>query len=113
MSDSSNPAIAKPSDLGQRPAEALAAQPGASAAGGSAVAERRRDLPPPMRLDLHGGERVELVDDQVFADRVVVRAGERGIAMYPSSQAASWVVHFDRVGPKLRVIPERLLRVAQ
>ncbi|RMG14886.1 MAG: hypothetical protein D6731_09515 [Planctomycetota bacterium] len=73
---------------------------------------RRADLPDCMRLRLHGGERVRLLADQVFADKTVVRAGEQGVALYPSSQAASWVVRFTpRLGPKLRVVPERLLEV--
>ena len=63
-----------------------------------------------MAMRLHGGETIELVEDQIYADRVVIRAGERGRALYPSSQAASWVVHFSRVGPKFRVVPEPLLR---
>ncbi len=102
------PALAKPSDLAARPAGA-AAQP---VLGGDATAVAPgRALPPPMHFDLQGGELVELVEDQVFADRVVVRAGERGTALFPSSQAAAWVVRFPRVGRKERVIPERLLRV--
>jgi len=72
---------------------------------------RRRPLPPPMSLDLAPGAAVELAEDQVFADRVVVKAGEPGTALYPSSQAAAWVVRFPKVGSKLRVIPERLLRL--
>lgn len=101
-------AIAKPSDL-----ETTA--PGERPAPGTAVAEDetrtiRPELPPVMALDLQGGETIELTEDQVFADRVVVRAGERGRALYPSSQAACWVVHFPRVGSKFRIIPERLLR---
>lgn len=60
---------------------------------------RRRPLPPPMHLDLSGGEAVELAEDQVFADRVVVKAGEKGLALYPSSQAAAWVVRFPTSAP--------------
>ena len=37
--------------------------------------------------------------------------GEKGRAMHPSSQAAAWVVLFPRVGKRLRVIPEPLLRI--
>ncbi len=68
-----------------------------------------RTLPAPMAMRLAGGETVTLRQDQIFYDKVVIRAGERGKALYPSSQAASWVVHFPRVGPKFRVIPEPLL----
>ena len=63
-------------------------------------------------MRLHGGEIVTLREDQIFFDKVVIRAGERGKALYPSSQAAAWVVHFPRVGPKFRVIPEPLLEIA-
>lgn len=104
----SNPALAKPSDLAARRAGPVAPE----ARGGDATAVApERVLPSPMRFDLNGGELVELVEDQVFADRVVVRAGERGVTLFPSSQAAAWVVRFPRVGRKERVIPERLLRV--
>ena len=73
------------------------------------MASSTRDLPPPMKSAFHGGERVKLLKDQSCSDRVVIRKGELGTALYPSSQAASWVVHFPRVGAKLRVIPEALL----
>jgi hypothetical protein len=110
-----NPTIAKPSDLVRPAAAPRSAAPVSRAVvttgGGAALATR--PLPAPMHLDLGGGEIVELTEDQVFADRVVVRAGERGTALYPSSQAASWVVRFPRVGSKLRVVPERLLRIAE
>ena len=107
-----NPALAKPSDLGGASAAAAEAEPASAASGEQARSpERQRELPPPMALELQGGEDVKLLEDQVFADKVVIRRGERGRALYPSSQAACWVVHFKRVGPKLRVIPERLLQV--
>ncbi len=73
--------------------------------------DRPRDLPPPMQMRLHGGESVELIEDQVFADKVVIPAGEKGRVLHPSSQAAAWVVLFPGVGKKRRVIPEPLLRV--
>jgi hypothetical protein len=98
------PAIAKVSTAESPP------RPESEGAPPSGVAPDR-DIPPPMAMNLAAGSRVELVDDQVFADRVVIRRGEGGRILYPSSQAASWVVHFPRVGPKLRVVPEPLLRV--
>ena len=78
----------------------------------AAVTGRVRELPPVMRIAFEPGQLVELREDQVFSDRVVIRRGERGKTMYPSSQAAAWVVSFPRVGPKLRVIPEHLLQPA-
>ena len=68
-----------------------------------------RHLPPPFAVAYHGGETVTLAQDQLYADRVMIRKGERGRVMYPSSQAAAWVVHFPRIGPKYRVVPEPLL----
>lgn len=119
MSDSkerSTPAISKVSDLahsgaGGRPAAGVATP---LAAGESAPGEFvGRDLPHPMKLRLHGGERVRLLETQVYYDKVVIRAGELGRALHPSSQAASWVVHFPRVGPKPRVVPEPLLELVE
>ena len=81
------------------------------AIGKASDASRGRELPAPMSMKLQAGSEVELQDDQVFADRVVIRRGEKGRILYPSNQAASWVVHFRRVGPKFRVVPEPLLRV--
>jgi hypothetical protein len=72
-----------------------------------------RALPPPSAMGLKGGETVKLREEQVFWDKVAIREGEVGKALYPSSQAAAWVVHFPRVGPKLRVIPEHLLGVVE
>lgn len=105
-----NPAIARPSDL-------VPSQPAPRPTGAGAdlllshAHGRARPLPAPMQMRLHGGETVELIEDQVFADKVVIPAGEKGMALQPSSQAAAWVVRFPRVGKKLRVIPEPLLRV--
>ncbi|MGE0712600.1 MAG: hypothetical protein AB7N76_33370 [Planctomycetota bacterium] len=111
MSKHKNPAIAKPSDLvasGGSGRGTLAPEESVQAA--IAAGRQRAGLPAPMHMRLHGGEQVELLEDQVFADRVVIRAHERGRALYPSSQAAAWVCQFPRVGSKLRVIPEPLLR---
>lgn len=113
--DRSTPAISKVSDLAStgwsgRPGEA----PPSGAEGGEAPHGAHmvdRDLPEPMHMRLSGGETVRLRETQVFYDKVVIRSGEVGRALYPSSQAAAWVVHFPRVGPKFRVIPEPLLEV--
>jgi hypothetical protein len=112
-----NPAaLAHPSDLadsvpGSREAlSGLGPRDAAVLNAGLSAGRARVGLPAPMRMRLHGGEDIELAEDQIFADKVVVRAGERGRVLYPSSQAASWVVHFSRVGAKLRVLPECLLR---
>lgn len=113
MSKRKVPAIAKPSDL-LSTAQSPRGEVSGSSAGSAPAATStplRADLPPVMALELHGGEAIKLKADQVFADRVVIRAGEKGRAMYPSSQAASWVVLFPRVGAKLRVIPEHLLEL--
>ncbi len=96
--------LAKPSEL----------QPHASPAASPASPQARtctieRELPPPMKIAFVGGDQVTLLEDQLYADRVLVRRGERGRVMQPSSQAAAWVVHFPRVGPKYRVVSERLL----
>lgn len=105
-----NPAIARPSDL-------VPSQPAPRPSGAGAdlllshAHGRPRDIPSPMAMRLHGGETVELLEDQVFADKVVIPAGEKGLVLHPSSQAAAWVVRFRSVGKKLRVIPEPLLRV--
>jgi hypothetical protein len=69
-----------------------------------------RHVPPPMRIAFAPGDSVQLAEDQRYADKVLVRRGERGKVMHPSSQAASWVVWFPMMGPKHRVVPERLLR---
>lgn len=108
---STNPAIAKPSDLGQpfsRPAV------GAAAGGEATSPDRTRALPPPMELSLKGGETVELLADQTFADGRTIRSGRQGVALYPSSQAACWVVYFkdedEGRRSRMRVLPENLLR---
>jgi len=69
-----------------------------------------RELPPVYTLQFRGGELVELTKDQRYADQVVIRAGERGKTLHPSSQAASWVVLFPRISSsKPYVVPEWLL----
>jgi hypothetical protein len=99
-------ALAKPSEL------APAAPAGATA---TAVAHAhtpgvdRKNLPPVIRAVYHGGEKVQLQQDQLYADKVLIRRGETGRIMHPSSQAAAWVVLFPMVGSKLRVVPEHLL----
>jgi hypothetical protein len=66
-----------------------------------------RGLPAPVSIWLQGGERVRLKKTQEYADGVVVREGEIGTTVNPSSQAASWVVSFPKVaGSKLRVVPQ-------
>lgn len=108
-----SPALFRPSQAGgpeaAAPAKASASAP-AAAADAPHSPGTDRDLPPVMKIAFQGGDTVELLKDQFYADRVVVRAGERGKAMQPSSQAASWVVLFPRKGPKTRVVPEWLLR---
>lgn len=102
-------ALAKPSDV-------MPAAPAPSAPAGArahAADPHRGDLPAPMRIAFHGGEEVQLMQDQLYADKVLVRRGERGRVMHPSSQAASWVVWFPMVGEKYRVVPERLLQKAE
>ena len=101
----------RPSDVaGARTADAGdPARSGGSAA--SATQEPvRPELPAPMKIAFRGGELVELTKDQHYADLVVVRAGERGKTICPSSQAAHWVVLFPRIGPETRVVPEWRLR---
>ncbi|MCO5171623.1 MAG: hypothetical protein M9894_35415 [Planctomycetes bacterium] len=102
-------ALAKPSEL----------RPAAPAGGGAAVAEAddrahaadpHRPLPPVIRSAFRGGEDVQLTQDQLYADKVLVRRGERGRIMHQSSQAAAWVVWFPMMGDKLRVVPEQLLQ---
>ncbi len=100
-------ALAKPSEL----------RPGASSSGaGVATAERahagdpHRALPAPLHSPFRGGEDVQLTQDQLYADKVLVRRGERGRIMHQSSQAASWVVWFPMMGDKTRVVPEKLLQ---
>ena len=100
-------ALAKPSEL--RPA---APAPVAADDRAHAVDPHRADLPAPMRIAFRGGEEVQLMADQLYADKVLVRRGERGKVMHPSSQAAAWVVWFPMVGEKYRVVPERLLQKA-
>jgi hypothetical protein len=101
--------ITKPSEL-RPPSAAAPAAPGAPRA---MCPHLDRDLPPPIKIAFGGGDQVTLLEDQLYADKVLVRKGERGRVMYPSSQAASWVVHFPRVGAKYRVVPERLLARAE
>ena len=62
-----------------------------------------RSLPPVLQQKFHGGERVRLTRAQDYADRRV-EAGAEGLVMYPSSQAACWVVLFLADG-KMRVVP--------
>ena len=102
--------LATPSDLGDKPSGGTAA-PAATAPGGSATSLTEvRDLPPPYTIGFRGGELVELTKDQRYADQVVIRAGERGKTLHPSSQAASWVVLFPRISSsKPYVVPEWLL----
>ena len=113
------PAISRVSDLEStgwtgRPGESADAE-GAGPADANAPSPHMvdRDLPEPMHMRLSGGETVRLRETQIFYDKVVIRSGEVGRALYPSSQAAAWVVHFPRVGPKFRVIPEPLLEVVE
>lgn len=104
----SNPAsCARPSDLEGSCAHARAAL---REDGGLRSPGAQRELPEVMHVAFHGGESVELLQDQKYADRVVIRAGEKGRAIAPSSQAASWVVLFPRLGSKTRVVPEWLLK---
>ena len=102
--------LATPSDLGDKPS-ADAAAPAAVAGDGAALSMTEvRDLPKPYSIEFHGGELVELTKDQRYADQVVIRAGERGKTLHPSSQAASWVVLFPRISSsKPYVVPEWLL----
>lgn len=110
---SKNPELAgftRPSDVGAQTArEAASHEPAVSGAHGRDEPVRP-DLPPPMQIAFRGGELVELTKDQHYADLVVVRAGERGKTICPSSQAAHWVVLFPRIGPETRVVPEWRLR---
>lgn len=105
----------KPQDLTgfTRPSDLDAARPAAATAAPAPGAHRelvRPDLPPPMKIAFRGGELVELTKDQHYADLVVIRAGERGKTICPSSQAAHWSVLFPRIGPEPRVVPEWRLR---
>ena len=118
MSDAERqtPAISKVSDLETsgwqgRPGEAPPAEEDGVPASIQDPQGMDRSLPAPLKMRLKGGEIITLREDQIFFDRVVIRSGERGKALYPSSQAAAWVVHFPRVGPTFRVIPEPLLEV--
>lgn len=97
-------ALARPSEL--RPAAAVATAPAADRAH---AGDPHRALPPVIKTAFRGGEDVQLGADQLYADKVLVRRGERGRVMFPSSQAASWVVWFPMMGEKYRVVPERLL----
>lgn len=97
--------LAKPSEL-RTPA---APAPAAAAAPQARSLPIEREVPPPMKLAFRGGDQVTLLEDQLYADRVLVRKGERGRVMHPSSQAAAWVVHFPRINAKYRVVSERLL----
>ena len=104
----SNPAsCARPSDLEGSSGHARSAL---TDDGGLRSPGVERDLPEVMHVAFHGGESVELLKDQKYADRVVIRAGEKGKAIAPSSQAASWIVLFPRLGSKTRVVPEWLLK---
>lgn len=102
---SNRASLARPSDLTSGSSSRLGGGEGGVHSHGT-----DRELPPVMHVAFHGGETVELLKDQKYADRVVVRAGERGKAICPSSQAASWVVLFPRLGSKTRVVPEWLLK---
>ena len=97
-------ALTKPSELQPAPAPAPDARPDQAHA-----PSLDRALPPPMRIAFGPGDAVQLAEDQRYADRALVRKGERGKVMHPSSQAASWVVWFPMMGPKYRVVPEGLL----
>lgn len=112
MSDPArNPALTRPSDL-RAPAATDsrgAAAPSAALAPDRPGTGEGRALPPPMKMHLREGSHVKLKDDQAFADGVRIYRGEGGRILYPSSQAAAWVVRFPRVGPKLRVVAESLL----
>jgi hypothetical protein len=69
-----------------------------------------RELPQPPHVSFVGGEKVRLKKAQEYADGVVVAAGEVGVTIAPSSQAASWSVNFAKAGRgKPRVVPEWLL----
>jgi hypothetical protein len=65
-----------------------------------------RGLPAPSHVSFRGGEKVRLKKTQEYADGTV-QAGEVGMTMNPSSQAACWVVLFPKAGS--RVVPEWLL----
>jgi hypothetical protein len=70
----------------------------------------QRGLPQPPHVAFVGGEKVRLKKTQEYADGVVVQAGEVGLTINPSSQAASWSVNFPKAGRgKPRVVPEWLL----
>lgn len=99
-------ALTKPSDM-RAPSGARASAPTAPLAKSPPL---DRHVPPCMKIAFAPGDAVQLAEDQRYADKVLVRRGERGRVMHPSSQAASWVVSFPMMGPKLRVVPERLLR---
>lgn len=102
--------LATPSDLGERPSAGDATVATAARASGAASRDEVRHLPPPYTIEFRGGELVELTKDQRYADQVVIRAGERGKTLHPSSQAASWVVLFPRISSsKPYVVPEWLL----
>ena len=67
----------------------------------------QRGLPAPSVHTLVGGERVRLKRAQTYADGVVIREGEEGVTLNPSSQAAHWCVRFPKAGGgKPRVVPE-------
>jgi hypothetical protein len=71
---------------------------------------KERGLPSPPHVAFTGGEKVRLKKTQEYADGCVVQAGEVGLTMNPSSQAASWSVNFAKAGRgKPRVVPEWLL----
>lgn len=100
-------ALAKPSELhpaGSSNGAAVASPERAHAA------DPHRPLPAPLSSPFRGGEDVQLMQDQLYADKVLVRRGERGRIMHQSSQAASWVVWFPMMGDKYRVVPEKLLQ---
>lgn len=100
-------ALAKPSEL----------KPAGSGNGTAVLVPERaragdphRALPDVLRSPFAGGEDVQLLQDQLYADKVLVRRGERGRIMHQSSQAAAWVVWFPMMGDKYRVVPEKLLQ---
>ena len=102
--------LATPSDLGGKPGAAVASTRAKRADGEAHAGHTDRELPPVYTLQFRGGELVELTKDQRYADQVVIRAGERGKTLHPSSQAASWVVLFPRISSsKPYVVPEWLL----
>lgn len=105
---SQNPSLAKPSDLA--PKGAVATAPAGARAGDPA-----RPLPPPMKMRIQAGSTVALEKDQTFSDGRTLQRDRVGRVLYPSSQAACWVVYFEdedrKQRSRFRVLPESILRV--